>query len=372
MCTSAQTEANYTLAFSAVQEVLEINGKKFSPKVFMTDDCSAERNALATVFPKSVILLCIFHLCQALWRWLWQVHHNVKKDYRKTVMNMFRDILYAPTVEDAEELFKSLKCNKIVRGNTLLLQHMKNLWSRRMEWCLPYRSKIITRGNNTNNYTEASIRIFKDIVLQRCKVFNSCALVEFISKVFESYYKRRLLEFANSRHSKPRFDYENMCPKAKDIYIVYKLENNIFHVASEKDSNLLYTINAELAFCDCPAGASGKFCKHLCAIEMKFGILFKTSPILNASDRIQMAKLAVGESASDEFYYSMDGNDEDYSEVQLPEHNQTDFSVNVIHLDNNQNHENFNEEAAQLRCHIDRFDTRRKSKFSSYPYVDQI
>ncbi|KAJ8969069.1 hypothetical protein NQ314_001971 [Rhamnusium bicolor] len=184
---------------------------------------------------------------------------------------------------------------------------MENLWTRREEWCISYRKNVITtRGNNTNNYTEASIRIFKDIVLQRCKVFNSCALINLIVNVFENYYKRKLLEFANSRRSKPQIDYENMCRRAKEINVIYKMDDTVFHVASKKDSKLFYTINADIAFCDCPSGASGKFCKHLCAIEQKFGVFFKTSPILNTADRVQLAKLAVGHSAPDEFYQNMD------------------------------------------------------------------
>lgn len=100
---TAQTEANYTLAFLSAIEAIEVENKKFRPSVFMTDDSTSERNALSAVFPNSILLLCTFHLCQALWRWLWQTDHNVKKEDRRTVMEMFRNILYAPTIEDAEE-----------------------------------------------------------------------------------------------------------------------------------------------------------------------------------------------------------------------------------------------------------------------------
>ena len=164
---TAQTEANYTLAFAAALEAIEIDNKKFSPNVFMTDDSKAERSALSTVFPNSHLLLCTFHVCQALWRWLWQTDHNVIMIDRQTVMELFRNILYAFSVEDAEEHFNIIVKNNVVLGNELLLDHLEKLWRRREEWCIPYRAKIITRGNNTNNYAEASIRIFKDIVLQR-------------------------------------------------------------------------------------------------------------------------------------------------------------------------------------------------------------
>lgn len=99
-----------------------------------------------------------------------------------------------------------------------------------------------------------------------------------------------------------------MCFKAREVSIIYQIDNTTFHVASEKESNFFYTVNAKIAFCNCPSGTGGKFCKHLCAVEQKFGILFKTSPILRVYDRIQLAKLAVGHSAPEEFYKNMDSN----------------------------------------------------------------
>ncbi|XP_026063184.1 uncharacterized protein LOC113046574 isoform X1 [Carassius auratus] len=40
------------------------------PHVFLTDDSKAEKGAIAQVFPEAAQLLCIFHLLQAVWRWL--------------------------------------------------------------------------------------------------------------------------------------------------------------------------------------------------------------------------------------------------------------------------------------------------------------
>lgn len=42
-----------------------------------------------------------------------------------------------------------------------------------------FRSKLTIRGNNTNNIVEASIRIFKDIVLERRKAFNMIISIQF-------------------------------------------------------------------------------------------------------------------------------------------------------------------------------------------------
>jgi len=44
---------------------------------------------------------------------------------------------------------------------------------------LAYRNNIITRGHETNNYAEATVRLLKDIMLMldRQKAFNVVALV---------------------------------------------------------------------------------------------------------------------------------------------------------------------------------------------------
>jgi len=37
------------------------------------------------------------------------------------------------------------------------------------EWLLLRRQDVITRGNNTNNYSESTMRVLKDIILSRTK-----------------------------------------------------------------------------------------------------------------------------------------------------------------------------------------------------------
>jgi len=42
------------------------------PTITMTDDSAAEREAIAKVWPLTHLLLCQFHVNQAVWRWLQQ------------------------------------------------------------------------------------------------------------------------------------------------------------------------------------------------------------------------------------------------------------------------------------------------------------
>lgn len=143
---TADTKANYTLAFMAAKEALENDTtKKIQPVVIMTDDADAERNALKCLFSRATLLLCHFHVCQAVWRWLWLSDHKVEKDFRKVVMKSFQNVLYAESEETATAFFSDLI--KDVKDNAMLKNYMINLWERRAEWCLCYRSDLMTRGN---------------------------------------------------------------------------------------------------------------------------------------------------------------------------------------------------------------------------------
>src|SRR6266511_3211895 len=55
-------------------------GSQTGPILFLTDDSSAERNALELCYPKGIRLLCTFHILQAFWRWIYDSKHNIKKE----------------------------------------------------------------------------------------------------------------------------------------------------------------------------------------------------------------------------------------------------------------------------------------------------
>ncbi|GFY19477.1 SWIM-type domain-containing protein [Trichonephila clavipes] len=73
MIHASQSIQNYINAF----QLLKMNfpqcfGGQDYPEVFMSDDSSAEKGALAAVWPEAKQLLCHFHVAQAEWRWLFR------------------------------------------------------------------------------------------------------------------------------------------------------------------------------------------------------------------------------------------------------------------------------------------------------------
>ena len=75
------------------------------PAAFITDDCLAERKALHSVFPQAVLLLCTFHLLQAVWRWLWDSRHGIKKEDRQSLFSLVKAIVYADDVSGVESMY---------------------------------------------------------------------------------------------------------------------------------------------------------------------------------------------------------------------------------------------------------------------------
>lgn len=125
-------------------------------------------------------------------------------------MELFREVLFTHDENIALKGMDEL-CND---KNILFSKHMLSLKNTKKEWAVCYRKKLFTHCHNTNNIIESSIRIFKDIVLERCKAFNTAALVDFVFKVLEEYHKRRLIKFASYRVTKPQFHYKKFLDKA--------------------------------------------------------------------------------------------------------------------------------------------------------------
>ena len=76
---------------------------------------------------------------------------------------------------------------------------LESHWPRRKECSLCYRSKILTRGNKTNNISESVIKIVNELLLRRIKAYNLVQMFQLMTEAFEVYIKRRLLSMAHNR-----------------------------------------------------------------------------------------------------------------------------------------------------------------------------
>ena len=79
------------------------------------------------------------------------------------------------------------------------MKHVQSLWSRPSEWALCYRCHLPVWGNNTNNLSEAGVRILKEILFGRVKAYNLVEMFQFVVDKLEHYYQRRILSIAHCR-----------------------------------------------------------------------------------------------------------------------------------------------------------------------------
>ena len=84
------------------------------PSVIMTENCNELRNALKKRFPDSCLLLCIFHMLQQVWRWLYDRLHNIRADDRVEIMKKFRQILYCETEVELQKM-----CDQFLNSNSI-------------------------------------------------------------------------------------------------------------------------------------------------------------------------------------------------------------------------------------------------------------
>ncbi|KAH7961193.1 hypothetical protein HPB52_005390 [Rhipicephalus sanguineus] len=185
-------------------------------------------------------------------------------------------------------------------------QRVQPFLERKEEWVHLFRSQLTTRGHNTNNYAEASIRILKDVVLHRWKACNAVALVDLVMEVWEAYFELRLLDHAYSRVPAHKLLYHKLlCKIPRDAASGIKpLGNNIYMVPSaQPDEGKAYEVCQNFGTCTCRAGENGAFCKHQALVHHTYGGNFPNAPVVTAKIRYQLGLLALGEQCQEESFF---------------------------------------------------------------------
>ncbi|KAE8741224.1 hypothetical protein FOCC_FOCC013258 [Frankliniella occidentalis] len=287
-----QSTESYRVAFQLFQETFpNAFGGETHPLTFMSDNSGPEKKALRLVWPDSLQLLCGFHVGQAEWEW---INSNITKEQKKALMADFQEIQYANSTDSLEEKIKELKETALDYYNNRL----EGLLNNKEEWVQLFRAHLPIGGHHTNNCAEASIRVLKDVILQRTKAFNVVALVDYIGVTWQKYLETRLSWYAYDRISKPEHLYHDllkrMAPElAKDIECV---EKGLYLVPSGTTKDLKYEVKVELGLCSCKAGAAGAFCKHQALLHKTYGGVFPNCPPITSADRYLIGVLAMGDS----------------------------------------------------------------------------
>ncbi len=269
----------------------------------MTDDSEAERIGFRSVWPESELLLCRFHICQAVWRWLTKGENYIPHYKRSQFYQDFNKILTSGNSRVATENYNRAK--EQGKGYNQWISYIDSHWSRKHEWCLAFRSEK-TRGHQTNNFAEITVRLLKDKTFNRLKAYNEVEIIDKICQDTEKYYKDRLKNFANGRDDRAKLQFEKERKKAEYLRPedVIAMDDDLFLVVSENDKNQLYTVDPTSGFCSCPVGKLGSYCKHMAGVfRFHNDADFLNLPPITPQSKYEMAILAFGEADGEASLY---------------------------------------------------------------------
>ena len=273
-------------------------GPQEGPDIFMTDDDTGQRQALRVHWQQATLLLCIFHFLQATWRWLLDSKHSIFKDDRQHLMSIMQDLVFAKTQQEFEEIVQLFPSDTVLQKYSLYKEYLNKAIDRRKEWALSYRGNLRTRGNNTDNYTESMIFVFKCVVLRRMRAYNLIELFKFITEELEMYFQRKLLSLAFGKpqnlHLAARCFGRSASSVSQSTITIDEKNPSKFHVPSREDNNIIYTVDCTIGTCTCPQGTSGNTCPHQAAVALKFGTSNINFVPQTAKERFNLAILAVG------------------------------------------------------------------------------
>ena len=275
---STESRIMLTKGYSMLKNILPesafFHRGPLGPRVIVTDDCEPEFQSLLDVWPSATHVLCVWHVLEAVHRWLLSARNNVNNEEdRKYLFKQFQKLLFCKTVEEYSECLETFLEDPILEKYDQFLTHLENLYLNRPEkWALYARATLSDHGNVTNNYVESHFRIMKECVFHRHKSFNLPDLLDVLMKDESEYYRRMCIDVANGRFNSRQSKYkipENLSI-SKDQ--VTQISEFVFMVESEKDSNVQYSVDMKSGICACKKGANKAPCKHKFAISKHYGV----------------------------------------------------------------------------------------------------
>ncbi|XP_056142815.1 uncharacterized protein LOC130118399 [Lampris incognitus] len=264
------------------------------PMIFLTDDSRAERAALSRAFPQAKLFLCSFHLLQAVWRWLWCKENDISMSDRTTLFAVVKDLLYAREESSLHSCYHRALESSAFNRYPKFKAYVEKLYSRRECWALCYRDTMPIRSNNTNNYSEAAMRILKDKILHRTKAYNVLQLFDFLTTCLSAYYEARITDAAIGHWEglqKSRFLVKSNSVEPEDIH---KIDASHFEVKSCSTPGKIYVVDVHLEMCTCPMGSSGEPCKHQAAVVLQHRVPSTNFLPQTAEMRAKLLYIATG------------------------------------------------------------------------------
>ena len=114
------------------------------------------------MWPRSIALLCQWHLLAAVWKWLWDRHHQIENKDRPHLLRLFRRIIYAQTRQAYEDARTDMDNDLVFEEYPNYGKHLADSYFHRSEvWSSHHRfeNALPTNDVDTNNLCEASFKV---------------------------------------------------------------------------------------------------------------------------------------------------------------------------------------------------------------------
>jgi len=212
-------------------------------------------------------------------------------------MTIMQDLVFAKQQDEFQELVQLLPSDSKIQKYPAYQDYLKKATDRKKEWALCHRSQPRTRGNNTDNYTESMIFVFKCVVLRRMRAYNPIKLFHFITEDLEMYFQQKLLSLTFGKPQNVHLAARSFGRNASSVNLnsITKDDESPFkfNVPSREDSNVVHVVDCNLGICTCQQGVNGNACPHQAAVALKFRINNTNFIPQTANERFNLAALAV-------------------------------------------------------------------------------
>ena len=267
--------------------------KQAGEMAFMDSSGSLDR------YNNPVYFMCTHHPYGALPLAVW-VTSSQSQSCLESCLEQLKDLVFAKTPQEFEEIKDLLVSDTILQKYSLYQGYLNKAIDRRKEWALCYRTDLRTRGNNTDNYTESMIFVFKCVVLRRMRAYNLIELFRFITEDLEMYFQQKPLSLAFGKpqnlHLAARCFGRTASSVSQSTITIDEKNPCKFHVPSRDDnSTITYIVDCTSGTCTCQQGVSGNACPHQAAVALKLRINNINFIPQTAKERFNLAILAIGD-----------------------------------------------------------------------------
>ena len=135
---STENFSSMSEAYSILKDLLPstafFNRGPIGPRIFITDDCEPEYRALLSVWPLATHYLCVWHVLEAVHRWILAGRNNITNaDDRKHLFKLFQNMMYASSLEKYNECLEAFEQYKTVQNYENFYHHIESEYLNRPE-----------------------------------------------------------------------------------------------------------------------------------------------------------------------------------------------------------------------------------------------